>query len=367
MPGVVVRHRALKASVAAAAVCLLLSSTAQAQLFGRKRPKAAAPKRPPLQEPIVARVNGEPITWRELAEECLARKGVEVLETMIARKLVEQEARRRRITVTAEEVDREITRTARRLNMDREQFLKMIQRERGIPPDRYARDIVWPGLVLKKMAAPHVQVTEEDIQRAYQAHYGEKVKCRWIVVDNLRIAQRVWEELRKSAPKEGPMVVNPGDFERLVRQWSTDAASRSLGGQIQPITHNMAPPFDKLERAAFALKQDYEVSSIIQVAEDAYVILMREGIVPAEDVKLEDVRKELEQEIYEAKLRDMVGKIFQEIQDRARVENLLTGDIKLPHSDAVPASAEGEPDGAAAVVPAGGSRRSAGSGRKIVR
>jgi len=112
MPGVVVRHRALKASVAAAAVCLLLSSTAQAQLFGRKRPKAAAPKRPPLQEPIVARVNGEPITWRELAEECLARKGVEVLETMIARKLVEQEARRRRITVTAEEVDREITRTA---------------------------------------------------------------------------------------------------------------------------------------------------------------------------------------------------------------------------------------------------------------
>ncbi len=350
-------------AVAALAAVMLFAEAASGQIFGRKRGAKQTSTRAPLQEPIVARVNGEPITWRELAEECLARKGVEVLETMIARKLVEQEARRRGITVTAEEIDREITRTARRMNLDREQFLKMIQKERGIPPDRYARDIVWPGLVLKKMAAPHVQVTEEDIQRAYQAHYGEKVKCRWIVVENLRIAQRVWEELRKLAPQDGPVVVDPADFERMVRQWSTDAASRSLGGQIQPISRNMAPPFDKIERAAFALKHDGEISSIIQLADDAYVILMREGIIPAEDVKLEDVRKQLEREVYEAKLRDMVTRIFQDIRDKARVENLLTGDIKLPHTEEVPASAEGAQSGKNVVPAVGGGR----SGSKILR
>ncbi len=284
---------------------------------------------------------------------------------MISRKLVEQEARRRGITVTAEEIDREITRMARRLNMDREQFLKTIQRERGIPPDRYARDVVWPGLVLKKIAAPHVQVTEEDIQRAYQAHYGEKVKCRWIVVDNIRTAQRVWEELRKLAPKDGPIVVNVGDFERMVRSWSTDAASRSLGGQIQPIARNMAPPFDKIERAAFALQHDGEISSVIQLADDAYVILMREGVIPAEDVKLEEVRDKLEQQIYDAKLRDMVLRIFQEIKDRARVENLLTGDIKLPHSEMVPAAADGAAAGEKVVPAVGEGQRK--SGAKIIR
>ncbi len=348
--------RIARAGWIAAVLAVLTATPAFGQLFGRKTQKAAPRRAPTVQEPIVARVNDEVITWRELAEECLARKGVEVLEKMIMRKLVEQEAKRRGIVVTAQEVDREITRQAARVNMDREQFLKAIQRERGIPPDRYARDIVWTGLVLKKIAAPHVQVTEEDIQRAYQAHYGEKVKCRWIVLDNLRTAQRVWEELRRLAKnQDGPPVVHPGDFERMVRQWSTDAASRSLGGEIQPITHNLAPPFDKIERAAFSLSRDGEISSIIQIADDAYVILMREGIVPAQDVPLEKVRKQLEEEVYEAKMRDMVMRIMQEIQDRARIENLLTGDIKLPNSELVPAAAgagkEGDKRG---VVPAAG-------------
>lgn len=360
------RHkRTPNVALTLALLLTLTASPAFAQLFGRRSAPQPSASGGTVQEPIVARVNNEVITWRELAEECLARKGVEVLETMIARKLVEQEAKRRGIVVTAEEVDREITRTAARLNMEREQFLRMLQREKGIPPDRYARDIVWPGLVLKKLAEPHVQVTEEDIRRAYEAHYGQKVKCRWIVLDNLRTAQRVWEELRKSAQTQsGPPVVHPGDFERMVRQWSTDAASRSVGGEIQPITRHMAPPFDKLERAAFSLTQDGEISSIIQIADDAYVILMREGIVPAQDVPLEKVRKQLEEELYDAKMRDMVARIFQEIQDNARIENLLTGDIKLPHSELVPAAAS-DSNGSKNVVPAGGQEPRGGSSRVI--
>src|SRR5262245_42554697 len=39
--------------------------------------------------PVVARVNGEDITYKALAEEVIARKGSEVLDTMISRLLVE--------------------------------------------------------------------------------------------------------------------------------------------------------------------------------------------------------------------------------------------------------------------------------------
>jgi foldase protein PrsA len=291
----------------------------------------------PGAEPIVARINGEEISWRDLAEECLARKGVEVLDMLISKKLVEQEAKAKGVTVSAKEIDDEIAEKAAALKMSREEFMKMLKEKRGIPPDRFARDVVWPSLALKKLASPHIKVTEDDIERGFQANYGEKVKCRWVVLDNPRNAQRVWEELR--GKKEGPPIVNPDDFERMVRQWSTDTASRSVGGQIQPINRHMSPSFAELEKAAFNLKQDYEISGIIQLAENAYVILLREGRIPASDVKLADVRQTIETRIYDAKLQEQIDLIFTNLQRRAMVENLLTGDVYRPDSGVMPASA----------------------------
>src|SRR6185503_2991014 len=61
--------------------------------------------------PVVAIVNGEEITFKALAEEAIARKGPEILETMIARLLVEQACRKEGIKITAQEINDEIART----------------------------------------------------------------------------------------------------------------------------------------------------------------------------------------------------------------------------------------------------------------
>src|SRR6202042_1456913 len=41
----------------------------------------------------IAMVNDEPITRAQLADECVVREGNKILETLIARKLIEQEIR----------------------------------------------------------------------------------------------------------------------------------------------------------------------------------------------------------------------------------------------------------------------------------
>src|SRR4051794_16946718 len=110
--------------VAASAVGALATLPAQAQRPGRA---TATPPQPPakadqigdgprLQEVRVptnttdpiAVVNGEIITRQQLADECVARKGQEILDTLIARRLIEQAMRSKKIEVTAAEIDSEI-------------------------------------------------------------------------------------------------------------------------------------------------------------------------------------------------------------------------------------------------------------------
>ena len=94
----------------------------------------------------IAIVNGEVITRQQLADECVARKGQEILETLIARRLIEQAMRGKKLEVTAAEIDNEIDSVAERTaGVTREVWLRNLDKERGISPAQYARDIIYPA------------------------------------------------------------------------------------------------------------------------------------------------------------------------------------------------------------------------------
>ena len=109
----------------------------------------------------VAVVNGEVITRQQLSDECVARKGEEILETLIARRLIDQAMRANKMAITPEEIDAEIDRIAMSMaGVTREQWLRTLSKERNISPAQYARDIIYPSLALRKLAEPRVQVTD---------------------------------------------------------------------------------------------------------------------------------------------------------------------------------------------------------------
>lgn len=296
---------------------------------------AAAPAKEGSVGAVAAVVNGEQITYKALAEECIARKGPEILETMISRLLVEQVCRERGIKITGQEIDEEIRRTADRFQMPREQYLKVIQERQNITYEQYVRNIVRPSLELKKMAKQFVKVTQEDIEKGYEAFYGEKMKCRWIMLNEMRLAVKVWDDL-KNSDKDGDGKIALGEFEYQVSRWSVDPGSRSLGGQLQAISRHTSPSFKAIEDAAFALKEDGEISKVVQFGE-AWVILYREAKIPAQEVPLENVRNDIENQLYEIKMKDEIEKIFVSIQKTATIENLLTGEVTSPDKKTVPA------------------------------
>jgi foldase protein PrsA len=288
----------------------------------------------------------------------VARKGEEILETLIARKLIEQALRAKKLEVTAAEIDQEIDNVAMRVaGIGREAWLRTLDKERGISPVQYARDIIYPALALRKLAAPAVVITDKDKQQSFEAMYGEKLRCRMIMVDKVQAAKEIWEALRK----------NPAGFEKMAMERSMDSGSRSLGGLLaEPISRHAYP--QNVSDAAFAQLVDGDVNDKdpthkpkdgdftgpIQVAEATWVILRREGVIPGQKVdgKDERVKKSTYDMIYEVKLKEAMGDFMVKLMEAASIDNKLTGRAKeaneqLDYDKAVQLS------GNKAAVPAG--------------
>jgi len=257
---------------------------------------------------VVAAINGHSIGRDELAFECRLRYGKEVLESMVNKYLILAECRRLGITVSRREVDEEIEQMARSFNLPVEQWMKMLQQERGIKPDQYANDIIWPSLALRKLAGEKLQVTQKELTDAFEMEYGAAVKARIIVCSSEEKARKV---LALAA-------ANPADFGNLAKQWSEDAPSASVKGLVQPVRKHS--PCPEIEQAAFELA-DGQVSGVVRSA-GQFVIIKRDGLIAARDVKLEQVADRLEKIIRDKKLRSVAGEIFKELQKRTRVQNV---------------------------------------------
>ncbi|MBW3543655.1 MAG: peptidylprolyl isomerase [Planctomycetes bacterium] len=296
------------ALAAAVALQLFRADDLPAQTTGEKdegRAHVTSTRRP------LARVNGELIPWESVADECMARYGEEVLENIINRAIILQACKQQGAVVTAEEVEGEIARIAKRFNLEPDQWFGMLEAERNITPLQYRRDVIWPMLALKKLAGESVKVTQENVNEAFVRDYGERVKVRMILLDNMRRAEKVWNDVKRS----------PDDFERLAQEHSIDPHSRSLGGQIPPIRRFTGNP--TLEEAAFKLREN-EISPIIQAGANRWVILKCEGRTRQVVTSLDDVHDMLYEQVLEEKTQEAVAKIFTQIKQQARIDNFLT-------------------------------------------
>jgi foldase protein PrsA len=287
----------------------------------------------------IAIVNRQAITRQQLAEECVAKEGKKVLDVMINRLLIEQALARRKMSVTAAEIDEEIEAIAGRFGIPRDSWLRTLDKERGISPAQYAREIVFPAIALRKLCADQVQVTAKDLQEAFESQYGEKLRVRMILVNSEGKAIGIWEELHN----------NPGGFEAVAKEKSQDPGSKSLGGLLgEPITRHAYPrnlsdqAFQQLvdgdprDKDPSHKPKDGDITGPIQAGESAWVILRRESLdPPVKNISMRDenVRKTVYDMIYQVKLKEIMESFFHELIKGADIENRLTGAVKLANED----------------------------------
>ncbi len=266
----------------------------------------------------VGRVNGQAISYEDLARECVERHGRDVLDNLVNRMIIQQACAERGITVTEAEVNQEVVNLSKKFGLAVEQYYQLLEAERNLTPIQYRRDVVWPMLAMKKLAGRDVQITREMMREAYVDNFGPRVKARMIVFDNLRRAQEAWPKAQQ----------NPDDFERMARELSVEPNSRALGGTVPPIRRNSGA-HEAIRKAAYEMKEPGEISGIIQI-DSQYVILKYEGRTEPVEHDPKDVEAQLHAELEEREVARLLAETFEKIQGAARVDNLLTGESKGP-------------------------------------
>lgn len=260
---------------------------------------------------IVAVVNGEEITGAYLAAECLRRYGEEVLETMVNKHLIMQECQARGITITEQDVEDEITQMATKFGLPKQRWLELLETERQISGDKYRREVVWPTLALRRLAATQITVTPEELKKAFESQYGPSVKARLISVSDRAKAEQLHQQVMK----------DPEQFSELAKSHSEDTNSAAARGLIPPIRKHAG--YAEVEQVVFAMKEG-EISPIIQVA-NQYLILKCEQHVPAtyiSSANLKPIEAQLHDQIRDDKLRTAATDLFQQMQSKARVVNV---------------------------------------------
>jgi len=274
-----------------------------------KEANQALPKVEDPKHDVMAIVNGKDISRHDLIDACVRRYGEDILESLVNKRLIEGHCNRRNIHITNQDINVEIERMAKRFKLGRQQWLELLQKERGIGPEEYARDIVWPTLALRRLAAQEIEASEAELQKAIEQNYGETVRARLIAVSNAELASKLHAEL----------IENPDRFARLAIEHSVDINSASIGGLIQPIRRHVGDPV--IEREVFSLRPG-QISSVLKVA-NQFVLLKCEDRTGARQMPItQEEKQQLVEKIKDDKLRKEAHKLFATLQQSATIQNV---------------------------------------------
>ena len=257
---------------------------------------------------VVATVNGNPISLDELAAQCKLRYGTDILEDLVNKTLIVQACQTQKITVTQKEVDDEISRTAGKFQLSTPMYLKLIQDERGIAPEQYASDIIWPMLALRGLSKGQIKITPQEIDRAFQSEFGAKVQVRMIAC----------KDAQKLAQLQTEATANPDSFKTLAKNHSEDPSSASVEGLLPPIRRNSGD--DELEKIAFGL-QPNQVSQVFPAGEMSVILQCVRHLPPANppNAQMQEIQNRIKLELEDLNLRGTAETVYKSLREKAEV------------------------------------------------
>jgi len=164
------------------------------------------------EEPIVAKVNGTAISESRYFAELSKQHGEQILDQLVVETLIKQEADKKKITVTQDEINDELTKMKAQMGTPEmfEQFLAQYQMT-----EEQLKERIKQNVLLDKMFKDELQVTEEEMRAFFEenkASFGQpaptyeqvKAQIKEVILENKKQYRiPAWiEEARKTAKIE---------------------------------------------------------------------------------------------------------------------------------------------------------------------
>ena len=283
---------------------------------GAVRPGALPQPQPQGDKRVVAYVYGNtPIFREELGDYLIARGGAEKLELLVNKRIIEIEAARLRVTITAEEVQASLEDDLRGLGISKSDFEKHVLPKYGKSLYEWVEDVIKPRLILAKLCHDRVKVADEDVRKLFENRYGERREAKiicWSKADK-KLANKQWDEARKSDE----------DFDRIAKM-QADPNLAAACGRIKPLGRHPEAEDDIVVKTLYSMKLG-EISGILEVPSGLMCIKYTTA-VPAEPDKVFAAMKEtLHKELFSKRVDQEIPKYFQGLKSAAAPNLLLRG------------------------------------------
>lgn len=261
----------------------------------------------------MATIDSRPIYMRELYPPLVEADGLRVAEMLIASAVVTQEAARRNVSVTEEDITAENDRLLKGIftgdidDDQRERLLDQLLKSRGLTRSLW-RGVLRRRTLLRKMVEPNIKITPEMVKAEHARLYGEKVGVSHIQLADVREAEKVIKRLEAGE-----------DFAALAQKLSTNAQTARAGGRITPAftRANTSVP-QAIRDAGFALKTG-QISGVVQVGNNFHVLKLHERIPPSE-ADYEKVKGRLGAELHERLIEQLRLELLSQLRSKANVE-----------------------------------------------
>jgi peptidyl-prolyl cis-trans isomerase SurA len=293
---------------------------------------AAAPRtgvQPKTEITVVARVNGEAVTGAELQrmlndpsirpqleqESGASAPGQKELETLALRRLIRrrlmlQEGRRRNMSISDEELDRGVASLRRRFE-DLRSF-GMWMKEAGLD-DRSLFDTIREEMLAARVAGAlvsEVRVTEEQIQKYYEAH-REELRTEEVWVQIIAVKSRADAEEIQAA------LARHEDFGRLAQQRSVGIRAVQGGDAGWLSAETLWPPM----RDAVSTLKPGEAIGPLQRG-DEFLIVRLHGRRQGRTKNLDEARRQIERALLAQEQRTAIQQWVAEQEKKSNIDVL---------------------------------------------
>lgn len=211
-----------------------------------------------------------------------------VLDSLIAEKLLVQEALKNNITVTDKEIEDEY------------------QKQKEVNKDITKEDVK-NYLLINKLFDEYtkdVKVTEEELKKYYEDNEEqfETVKASHILVVDEKTAEDIYNRLMKGE-----------DFATLAKEYSVDTATKDQGGDLGEFARGVMVP--EFEQVAFSLKKG-QISKPVKT-DYGYHIIKSEG---ATLKSFDEVKGDIEAYLLNDKKNQVITEKYDALEKAAKIQ-----------------------------------------------